>query len=591
MLTEEIKIDASVHGNFETRKFAVKESPKAFHVLSSSLYKNPIRAVIRELCCNAKDSHFTAQNPELYEVHLPTHYEPFFSVKDNGIGLSHEDMFNVFCVYFCSTKENTNELIGNFGLGAKSFFALNASATIVSRFEGKKRSYSAFKNDENCPELSLLTCEDTEEPNGLEITVPTNRFYEFEQEATHVFKYLGVPKVNKRFVYEKPEIDNEHFSYERGNKSRAVMGGIAYPLNSEDYPEVKDLLKEGITLKFDIGELAVTPSRENLAEDRRTKAAIIAKCQKAMELLPGIGQSTIDGCNTYFEARAKQETATGFQRLILGSVKEYQGRSLDEIISDGSNPLYITFMYKDGSKYRTKTQRPIYNFNTKYFIKDAPYVMRFKKLLDDERYIAAITPQEAKLIGVDAKLVSSLPSTKTYTKPHKVFSYDFGGRLKREKWHKDTISEDDFVFVKLCRYEVVGGDNEFESIYRYLKNKIKMPKIYGLREDVEDGIDFFQWAKSQVNPPVIARTLSHESDKYQIWRLIDPKFNGEHPRITSTDRYIYTLLGYSVIEDDSLEKLKAEYLQKFPMLKFISNDDIDQVECIKEYVCSHTSNQ
>ena len=43
-------------------EFRIRNSAKAFGILSSGLYANKIRAVIREISCNAVDSHVAAGN-------------------------------------------------------------------------------------------------------------------------------------------------------------------------------------------------------------------------------------------------------------------------------------------------------------------------------------------------------------------------------------------------------------------------------------------------------------------------------------------------------------------------------------------------
>jgi hypothetical protein len=55
----------------EVGAFTIRSSPKAFSILSSGLYKNKIRAIIRELSCNAVDSHRAAGNREQpFEIHV-----------------------------------------------------------------------------------------------------------------------------------------------------------------------------------------------------------------------------------------------------------------------------------------------------------------------------------------------------------------------------------------------------------------------------------------------------------------------------------------------------------------------------------------
>jgi len=103
--------------------FRIKESAKAFSILSSSLYQNPIRSIIRELGCNARDAHVAAKNPEPWVLSLPTALSPEFAVKDNGTGLSHDEVMQIYTTYFESTKTNSNDFVGALGLGSKSPFS------------------------------------------------------------------------------------------------------------------------------------------------------------------------------------------------------------------------------------------------------------------------------------------------------------------------------------------------------------------------------------------------------------------------------------------------------------------------------------
>jgi HSP90 family molecular chaperone len=84
-----------------TGEFRIKNSQKAFAILSSGLYSNKIRAIIRELSCNAVDSHVAAGKADIpFEVHLPTIFEPWFAVKDFGIGLTGDQVTSIYTTYF-----------------------------------------------------------------------------------------------------------------------------------------------------------------------------------------------------------------------------------------------------------------------------------------------------------------------------------------------------------------------------------------------------------------------------------------------------------------------------------------------------------
>ena len=113
-----------ISSSLGTSSFSIAMNAKAFRTLSDTLYQNKIGSIVREISCNALDGHTANGNAnQPFEVHLPDHFEPWFAVKDFGIGLTPDDIVTVFTKYFESTKEQTNEMIGAFGLGGKSPFS------------------------------------------------------------------------------------------------------------------------------------------------------------------------------------------------------------------------------------------------------------------------------------------------------------------------------------------------------------------------------------------------------------------------------------------------------------------------------------
>ena len=128
-------------------EFRIRNSAKAFSILSSGLYANKIRAIIRELSCNAVDAHKAAGTTDVpFEVHLPTALEPFFYIRDFGIGLNHDQVTNIYTTYFESTKTASNDFIGALGLGSKSPFSYTENFTVTAIKDGRKGLYTAFIN-------------------------------------------------------------------------------------------------------------------------------------------------------------------------------------------------------------------------------------------------------------------------------------------------------------------------------------------------------------------------------------------------------------------------------------------------------------
>ncbi len=121
----------------EIGEFRIRNSAKAFNILSSGLYANKVRAIIRELSCNAVDSHVAAGKADVpFDVHLPNAIEPWFSIRDYGTGLSHDQVTNIYTTYFESTKTGSNDFIGALGLGSKSPFSYNDIFTVTNVKDG-----------------------------------------------------------------------------------------------------------------------------------------------------------------------------------------------------------------------------------------------------------------------------------------------------------------------------------------------------------------------------------------------------------------------------------------------------------------------
>ena len=96
----------------------------AFFLLSSTLYKEPYRAIIRELVSNAIDASKAVNEAKSVILHIPSSISANdnFYVQDFGIGMTLEHVINIYGNYFSSSKQNDSNSIGGFGLGGKTPF-------------------------------------------------------------------------------------------------------------------------------------------------------------------------------------------------------------------------------------------------------------------------------------------------------------------------------------------------------------------------------------------------------------------------------------------------------------------------------------
>lgn len=283
----------------EIGEFRIRNSAKAFSILSSGLYANKIRAIIRELSCNAVDSHIAAGKADTpFDVHLPNSLEPWFSIRDYGTGLTHDQVTNIYTTYFESTKTGSNDYIGALGLGSKSPFSYTDNFTVTAIKDGVRGIYSAFINGSGVPSIVKMMEEESTDPNGVEVKFSVNDRYDFEKfksEARTVYTYFKLrPVVSGSHGFQFHDLKYTDKDIVPGVHSRdgvysstAIMGNIAYPIDipasDANIGEYRNLLNCGLEMHFDIGELDFQASREGLSYIPETVQAI----KKKLVLLTG----------------------------------------------------------------------------------------------------------------------------------------------------------------------------------------------------------------------------------------------------------------------------------------------------------------
>ena len=296
------------------RAFSIANSKEAFSVLSSGLYNNQILAIVRELSCNAYDAHVAAGKKDVpFEIHFPSVFEPFFSIKDNGTGLSDSDVYELYTTYFGTNKSNSNLFIGALGLGSKSPFCYTEGFTVTVRFKGDghcsrcneihrvdvvedvqaivehkrkegekevvcegshlppvnplskmERVYSAYMGEEGFY-VELQSEEEISDDveNGLEVMFPvkTKDISEFKNNARVALEFFDpLPICNSELSVDKQEyiIKNDKWGLRKdsythhGHRVRAIQGMVQYAVGSIDDSKTTSLQKRLLNLPLDI---------------------------------------------------------------------------------------------------------------------------------------------------------------------------------------------------------------------------------------------------------------------------------------------------------------------------------------------------
>lgn len=270
--------------------------PFLFEMMSKSLYKNPIGSMIREITSNCFDSHREAGVDDPVVIKVDEDEEGrYISFNDYGVGLSPSRIRKVYMNFFSSTKRETNDLIGGFGLGSKTPLAYTDLFYINTVFDGTKYHYCLHKG-ESKPTLELLLEETTSERNGTEVRVHfqlkgqdryiDGRGYDIEEVKFFEEVRSQLCYFDNVFFQNCWGISNEYTIYEgEGFKYRSdsqyssemhiVLSKVSYPI---DWNEIgMSSITVPVGVKFEIGELQVTPSRESIRYTDEAKSLIIER--------------------------------------------------------------------------------------------------------------------------------------------------------------------------------------------------------------------------------------------------------------------------------------------------------------------------
>jgi hypothetical protein len=346
----------------EIGEFRIRNSAKAFSILSSSLYANKIRAIVRELSCNAVDSHKAAgKEATPFDVHLPNQLEPWFSIRDYGVGLSHQQVTEIYTTYFESTKTGSNDFIGALGLGSKTPFAYTDNFTVTAVKDGVRGVYSAFINESGVPSIALMMSEESTDPNGVEVKFSVNVYNDFDRfitEARNVYSHFSLrPVVSgglrsfKFFdvVYkEKDIVPGVHYTkgeYNYNNSSYAVMGNIAYPIaipeSDKELGNLSELLQCGLELHFGIGELDFQASREGLSYIPITVKNIKTKLEQLNARLATHIAEAADKIPNLWERLYFLQTKHN-DRLFKAAVEKYAADTKFPLVPVSTNNHYFS---------------------------------------------------------------------------------------------------------------------------------------------------------------------------------------------------------------------------------------------------------
>lgn len=284
----------AVIGGGKAVAFTMAETAEFFTVLSDTLYSDKMRAVAREVICNAWDAHIAVGKQDVPVRITLTDEELIF--EDDGPGIDNKKIPSIYCRYGASTKAADNNQTGGFGLGSKAPFAYSDHFSATTCFGGKRTVWAISRGSaetEGKPDARPMVSVPTNR-TGMSVSIPLHSQKDrasFEEEIRAVVYQGGINAT----LNDKP-LDTIDYTEARKTGYCVLYGGrhslqpglhvlygtVIYRVD-EEHRELADeigKLRELVKLRRPIvliappGSVGVTPSRESLSYKERTISTV-----------------------------------------------------------------------------------------------------------------------------------------------------------------------------------------------------------------------------------------------------------------------------------------------------------------------------
>jgi hypothetical protein len=290
---------------------STKDAAMFYEITSKFMYSNVPGSIVRELTSNCYDAHVEARRlgilaqDEIQPVIIKGGWEEddyYIYFIDKGTGMNPERWHEVYLKYMESSKRETNDELGMWGLGSKSPFAYTDVYHVVTIADGIKYHYIMSKGVDGIPDWDLIAQNPSTEHSGTTIKFIieggrySSDYYKFQQEIIEQLRYFDDVYVEDFDVpneYQILELDT--FKYREADSENQemhiVLGKVTYPI---DWKTLKrPAINIPIGAKFAIGELFVTPNREQLRYNDDMVAIVNKRVDECLDELKSLAEENL----------------------------------------------------------------------------------------------------------------------------------------------------------------------------------------------------------------------------------------------------------------------------------------------------------
>lgn len=342
------------HVNTITRQRVLSSTPLSIDVDSMSyiydtfinLYPNPVLAVLREYSSNGLDAHRKIGQTVPIEVFLPSEDSPYYIVRDYGIGMSEEELRTVYARYGKSTKRDSEEEVGKYGLGCKCAFTIASEFTIKTVQDGIHTEAVMGLDSQRNGSLDIVRQYETQEEDGTTVTIPVtpDYFNKFIQYSGDFFASWAEGSVLVDGEPPTRTLKSEGYHYVKdigwwrknldGGKLSVVMGGINYAVRNLPTEVQYNIAKHhniDYVLEAAIDGVDLVQSREDVKITNKTESFILEQSRLLADHVEAALREEVEQAPTRIAAMIAQGEVSSYRLPTHSKTILWQGEEIPEV--------------------------------------------------------------------------------------------------------------------------------------------------------------------------------------------------------------------------------------------------------------------
>lgn len=495
----------------KSQQFKIEQNKTAFSILSEKLYRNPNRAIVRELISNAEDS-YGSEGGDVF-IHLLKRNDNDYTLSftDNGVGMSKEFICNNYSTYFSSEKsDDMDGHNGSFGIGSKSPFSYTRKFNVKSTHDGVTTNGECSMTDDGIPTIQILSSVVTNKDSGTVVyfDIPNNYdanvfvreiektifrcnkgnvLYKGDIELLYEYKNASFKKISNNIII---NINEDSYNY-GGVRLIQNNTDILFDIRDYDYEEddafyksFVSLMRCDFTVRLPKNFIGLSPSRETIVNSKENISAImqyvIAEFKDAFYNICNMVYKNeyVDRLLYLLDGSYRKSIfhSTNYQYNNMNNVYTIKFKDLMSCIDNTITQHHSCLVYENGINRNCHLDKPpIYKMLLQYnylvivddVYKHKPFNSYLKSKISN---LASINRLKIIVVDVESELISLTENNMNMSEFLSKYQI-VKNRVTIPKTKMMSFCRGELVSIDLDKYEDMFKNNERVYAFGYNKKK------------------------------------------------------------------------------------------------------------------------